>query len=106
MQKFNEKVYLLCKKIPKGKISTYKLIAEKLGTNAYRAVGQALKHNPNSPKVPCHRIVCSDGSLGGFFGNKNSNQKIRLLNKEGIKIHNYKIINFKEKLFDFDNSWF
>ncbi len=55
---------------------------------AYRAVGNALKKNPFSPKVPCHRVVCSDGSLGGFMGKMNSKEKIRLLKKEGIVIRN------------------
>ena len=49
---FSEKVYKLCKKIPKGKISTYKIIANKLNTKAYRAVGNALNKNPYAPIVP------------------------------------------------------
>lgn len=81
---FQEKVYAVCKKIPKGKVSTYKDIAHKMGTRAYRAVGQALNKNPYAPKVPCHRVISSDGSLGGFAsGVKN---KARLLEKEGVKI--------------------
>ena len=57
---FNEKVWQLTKKIPKGKVTTYKLIAQKLKTKAYRAVGQALKRNPHAPKVPCHRVVIKE----------------------------------------------
>ena len=87
--KFQNKVYEICKKIPKGKVTTYKAIAEAMGTKAYRAVGQALNRNPYAPKVPCHRVMSSDGSLGGFAtGLKN---KIRLLKKEGIEIKNNKI---------------
>ena len=97
--KFNEKVYKLCKKIPKGKVSTYKLVAEALNTKAYRAVGNALNKNPYSPVVPCHRIVNSQGYLHGFaFG---LNNKRILLEREGIKIKNNKVIDFKEVLFRF-----
>ncbi|MBW2993321.1 MGMT family protein, partial [Candidatus Woesearchaeota archaeon] len=62
---FADKVYLLCKKIPKGRISTYKLVAEKLNIKAYRAVGNALNKNKNK-SVPCHRVVKSNGFVGGF----------------------------------------
>ena len=55
--RFNEKVYNLCRKIPKGKITTYKIIAEALNTRAYRQVGKALRNNPRPLKVPCHRVV-------------------------------------------------
>ena len=85
--------------IPKGRISTYKLIGRKLGRGGqvYRAVGAALNRNKNK-KVPCHRVVNSDGSVGGFAtGVRN---KIKLLKKEGIKIKNKKI-NLKKYLFRF-----
>ena len=87
--KFQIKVYEICKKIPKGKVTTYKAIAEAIGTKAYRAVGTALNKNPYAPKVPCHRVINSNGSLGGFAtAIKN---KIKLLKKEGVKINNKKI---------------
>jgi|SRR3989344_7642178 len=87
--KFQDKVYELCSKVPKGKVTTYKAIAEAMGTKAYRAVGRALNKNPYAPKVPCHRVISSDGSLGGFAtGIKN---KVKLLKKEGIKMENNKI---------------
>jgi len=96
---FNEKVWNLTKKIPKGKVTTYKILAEKLGTKAYRAVGTALKKNPYAPKVPCHRVINSDGSIGSYKGKRNSKEKIRLLKKEGINIKNNKIINLRKYLF-------
>ena len=65
---FNQKIYSLLKKVPKGKITTYKILAEALDTKAYRAVGQAMRNNPYAPEVPCHRVVSSDGSIGGFSG--------------------------------------
>lgn len=102
--KFNEKVLNLCKQIPKGKVTTYKEIGRALKRKGqvYRAVGRALHDNIYPIKIPCHRVVNSDGSVGGYKGIKNSKEKIKLLKKEGIKIKNNKIINFKEKLFKFD----
>lgn len=96
---FNQKVWELTKKIPKGKVTTYKEIAKKLRTKAYRAVGQALKRNKKPMIIPCHRVVNSDGSLGGYSGIKNNIKKIRLLKKEGIEISKNKIKNFKKCLF-------
>lgn len=100
---FNEKIYALLKKVPKGKVTTYKALAEKLGTKAYRAVGQAMRCNPYAPNVPCHRVVKSNGSIGGFMGSKNPNskgvrKKIRILRKEGINIKGNKIVDFQEVL--------
>ena len=87
--KFDEKVLDLTKKIPRGKVTTYKEIARKLGTKAYRAVGNALNKNKDAPKVPCHRVIKSDGDIGGY--SKGVNKKIRLLKKEGITITGDKI---------------
>ncbi|MDP3766208.1 MAG: MGMT family protein [Nanoarchaeota archaeon] len=102
-QPFNQKIYSLLKKVPKGKVTTYKALAEAAGTKAYRAVGQAMKCNPYAPVVPCHRVVSSDGSIGGFQGSKNPKgnevkKKIRLLRKEGVGIKNNKV-NLKKYLF-------
>ena len=86
---FSDSVYRVVKTIPKGKVSTYKAIAEALNNKAYRAVGNALNRNPHFPVVPCHRIINSDGSLGGFkSGIRN---KINLLKKENIIIKNNRI---------------
>jgi len=93
---FQQKVYNLCKKVPKGKVTTYKIIAEKLGTKAYRAVGNALNRNPYWPKVPCHRVVNSDGFVGGFA--KGTKNKIKLLKKEGVEIKNNNIVNLNKFL--------
>jgi methylated-DNA-[protein]-cysteine S-methyltransferase len=98
---FQNRVYNLCKKIPKGKVTTYKIIARKLNSKAYRAVGSALKSNPFAPIVPCHRVVNSDSSIGGFQGKRNSKKKKELLNKEGIIIKNGKIKEFEKKKYYF-----
>ena len=101
---FNEEVYALLRSVPKGKVTTYKVLAEKLGTKAYRAVGRAMKVNPYAPKTPCHRVVSSNGSIGGFHGTNNPNskevkRKISMLNKEGVKVKDNKIVNFKKVLY-------
>jgi methylated-DNA-[protein]-cysteine S-methyltransferase len=86
---FEEKVYFWCSKVPKGKVTTYGDIAKVMKTKAFRAVGQALHKNPYAPKVPCHRVIASDGSLGGFAGGLPA--KIKMLKKEGVVIVNGKI---------------
>src|SRR3989344_5442578 len=68
---FNERCYAVLKRVPKGKVITYKSIAKKLKSKGYRAVGKAMNKNPYSPKVPCHRVVNSDGRLGGYAGGIN-----------------------------------
>jgi len=96
---FKEKVLKLTRKIPKGRVTTYKLIAGKLKTRAYRAVGTALHKNKRLIIIPCHRVVNSNGFIGGY--SKGTKKKTELLKKEGIKIKNKKIINFEKILFRF-----
>jgi len=112
--KFQNKVYNICKKVPKGKVTTYLWIAKKL-KNSPRAVGNALNKNPygysaisseairksgsvirgDSKRnrgfflVPCHRVIKSTGEIGGFASG--TRKKIKLLRKEGIKIEKGKI---------------
>jgi methylated-DNA-[protein]-cysteine S-methyltransferase len=83
---FQKKVYEIVKKVPKGKVTTYKAIALKLKTSP-RAVGQALKRNPFAPMVPCHRVIKSNGEIGGYNGNspKKIKKKIEMLKREGYK---------------------
>jgi len=95
---FERKVLLATFKIPKGKVSTYKRIAEKIGKpNAYRAVGNALHKNPLAPIVPCHRVVRSDGGFGG--DRKGAEARMELLQKEGIPIENGKVKLSEDILF-------
>ena len=99
---FQKAVYELCSRIPRGKVTTYKEIAHALNSRAYRAVGQALRANPYAPQVPCHRVVASDGSIGGFGGEisgKNIAKKIKLLQREGVKIRDNRIVNFDSSFF-------
>jgi len=86
---FSERCYNLLKKVPKGKVTTYKMIAKKLNSKAYRAVGNIMNKNPSAPRIPCHRVVNSNGQIGGFaFGKK---RKIKILKGEGIEIKNGKV---------------
>jgi len=99
MTKFADRVYEILRKVPVGKVTTYKLIAEKLNSKAYRAVGQALKNNPYAPEVPCHRVVKSDGSIGGFMGKTEGEEiykKIFLLKSEGVEVKNGKVADFEK----------
>ncbi len=89
MASFQTRVLSLVKRIPKGKVTTYKAIAEKLNTKAYRAVGRALHDNKEPVLIPCHRVVCADGKVGGYSGGVK--KKIELLKKEGISIKGGKI---------------
>lgn len=94
---FSDKVWKICKKVPRGKVTTYKAIAHKLDSRAYRAVGTALNKNPFAPHVPCHRVVNSDGKIGGFASGQE--KKIVLLKKEGIGIEDGKIKDFEKRIF-------
>jgi methylated-DNA-[protein]-cysteine S-methyltransferase len=90
---FQKAVWEATKKIPPGKVATYAAIARMIGRpKAARAVGNALNKNPYAPKVPCHRVVKSDGSLGGFAGG--IKKKRIMLEREGAKIKNSKVVNF------------
>jgi len=84
---FESRVYEAVAKIPRGSVSTYGAIASEIGSGSARAVGQALRKNPFAPEVPCHRVVRSDGSLGGFFGKSSADaltKKRQLLESEGV----------------------
>ena len=86
---FNQKVWALTARIPKGKVTTYAEIARALDTKAYRAVGNALNKNPYAPTVPCHRVVGSTGALTGFAGGLA--KKKALLIQEGIELKNDRV---------------
>ena len=95
---FERTVLLATFEIPKGKVSTYKRIAEKIGRpRAYRAVGNALHKNSLAPIVPCHRVVRSDGGFGG--DEKGAEARRKLLEKEGIPIERGKVKLSEEILF-------
>lgn len=86
IMRFSEKVLELTKKIPKGKVTTYKAIADKLGSKSYRAVGSALRNNEHPIVIPCHRVINSDRDIGFYSGKYHNPRKRDLLEKEGIEL--------------------
>ena len=82
---FQIKVWNEIKKIPVGEVRTYKQIAESIGhPNSSRAVANACGKNPHLPIIPCHRVIRSDGGLGGYSGSGGVVTKRNLLIKEGV----------------------
>ena len=76
------------KKIPKGEVRTYREIAIAIGKpNSARAVANACGRNPRPIEIPCHRVIRSDGRLGGYSGKGGISKKLRLLKKEGISLN-------------------
>ena len=92
----------LVKQVPKGKVTTYGEIAREItgSVRAVRAVAQAVAKNPYPVVVPCHRVVRSDGDVGGY--SLGVDKKIKLLSEEGVEIKGRKVLNFEQTLFLFD----
>ncbi|MFC1454008.1 MGMT family protein [Verrucomicrobiota bacterium] len=98
--RFQLHVYEATKKIPRGRVTTYKILTDYISAKgrrgSCRAVGQALRRNPFAPKVPCHRVIASDLSAGGFKGGSTValiRRKLNLLGKEGVKFINGRLVN-------------
>jgi|TARA_B100001079_G_scaffold59073_1_gene49820 methylated-DNA-[protein]-cysteine S-methyltransferase len=94
LTEFQSKCYKALKnQVPEGSVISYGGLAKLVGSpKAYRAVGSAMNKNPFAPEVPCHRVVKSNGEIGGFA--ENINTKIKLLKDEGVETLNGKIVNF------------
>ncbi len=85
--KFQVKVWKYLSKIPRGRVKTYSQVAKAIGKPlAVRAIANAIGKNPFPPQIPCHRVIRSDGSLGGYSGKGGIKTKKFLLSKEGIKL--------------------
>ena len=83
--KFQVKVWKFLKKIPKGKVKTYKQVAIGIKKpKSARAVANACGKNPYAPQIPCHRVIRSDGGLGGYSGKGGVKTKKKLLKLEGL----------------------
>ena len=83
--KFQKKVWNYLKTIRKGTVKSYKEVAIAINRpKSARAVANAVGKNPFSPKIPCHRVIRSDGSLGGYSGKGGLKTKKLLLKREGI----------------------
>ncbi len=88
--KFQLKVWKYLKTIPKGKVKTYKQVAIGIKSpKSARAVANACAKNPYAPKIPCHRVIRSDGGLGGYSGRGGIGQKLKLLRSEKVVIQPY-----------------
>lgn len=84
---FQQHVLRCLRRVPRGKVTTYAQLAQAVGKpRAVRAVGNALHVNPDAPAVPCHRVVRSDGRLGGYANGVR--RKLALLRREGVRVHN------------------
>lgn len=97
---FDEKCYELLKQIPAGKVTTYSEMAKAMDSRAWRAVGTAMAKNKNLIKVPCHRVVRKDGTIGEYA--LGSNKKAELLSDEGIDISNGRVKNLDKFFFKFN----
>ena len=85
--KFQLKVWKYLKTIPKGEVKTYKQVAISIKSpKSARAVANACAKNPYAPKIPCHRVIRSDGALGGYSGRGGIKQKLKLLKSEKAAI--------------------
>lgn len=85
---FQQDVYNAISRVERGQVTTYSLLAQSIGCKSPRAVGQALRRNPFAPKVPCHRVIASDLTPGGFNGAREGTEiarKLRLLASEGVE---------------------
>lgn len=102
---FENLVYQTLKQVPAGRVTTYKLLAAAVGCKSAQAVGQALRRNPFAPDIPCHRVIRSDLTIGGFMGEKTGaaiNKKINLLRQEGVAFKDGRLLD-GSKIYLFSN---
>ena len=92
-------VYGFLRKVPKGKVTTYRELGKAAGVHP-RVVGILMRKNKDPVNIPCYRVVRSDGSLGGYSAKEGVKKKTELLKKDGIKIENGKI-DLKKHLYKF-----
>ncbi|MBI5621208.1 MGMT family protein [Candidatus Gottesmanbacteria bacterium] len=97
---FFQRVYEVVRRIPAGKVATYGLIADILGTKDARRVGQALHANPDGSRTPCHRVVFADGRLAPGYAFGGQDQQRKKLKMEGIFCSDQKTVNLKEYLWN------
>ena len=99
---FAKKCYQLLLQVPQGRVTTYKELAKALGARAYRAVGQAMNRNPRLIEIPCHRVVCSNGEIGGYA--LGVEKKIELLQKEGVVVKGNRVEGMEGILYRFSSQ--
>jgi len=95
-----QKIYKKLLQVPKGQVTTYGELAKAVGLeNGQRAIGKIMNKNPYPVIIPCHRVIMSTGKIGGYaYGEK---IKSNMLTQEGIKIKNRKILDWKDKVYQF-----
>lgn len=102
---FERRVYDLVSRVPSGRVTTYAEMSRALGCNSAQAVGQALKRNPFAPDVPCHRVIKTDLSIGGYAGQTGGAKlakKISLLRQEGVRFDRDGKLCHLEQVFRFN----
>jgi len=99
---FNERCYEVLKRVPKGKVTTYREIANALKTKAWRAVGSAMAKNKELFVVPCHRVVRSNGEIGQYA--LGTDKKSELLNNEGVLVIDGKVKELDRFMHTFTSS--
>lgn len=100
MNDLQRKVYRKLLSVPKGKVTTYGELAKAIGLpNGQRVIGQIMNKNPFPVIIPCHRVVKSDGKIGGYFYGEDV--KTNMLSKEGVSIKGGKILNWEKAVFRF-----
>lgn len=85
---FECRVYEALRRVPRGRVTTYAALARAVGIRSARAIGQALRRNPFAPEIPCHRVIASDGTIGGFNGRREGaevRRKMLRLIEEGVR---------------------
>ena len=101
---FQQRVYDALCKIPRGRITTYGLLARHLKCRSAQAVGQALRRNPFAPEVPCHRVISANLTIGGFSGEREGveiERKKKILKKEGVRFSRSGRLENPKQVFDF-----
>ncbi len=93
-------IYKKLLQVPRGKITTYGELSKAVGLrNGQRVIGRIMNKNPYPVIIPCHRVVNSNGQIGGYaYG---PDVKTNMLNKEGIEIQNGKILDFEKRIYKF-----
>ncbi len=86
-----DKIYQKLKKVPKGKVVTYKSLGESVNSKAYRYVGMCMKTNFDPIKIPCYKVVKSDGRIGNYSASGGVKSKIKKLEADGIKVVNGRV---------------
>lgn len=100
MNDLEKRVYRKLLRVPKGKVTTYGELARAAGiANGQRAIGRIMNKNPFPVIIPCHRVVKSDGKIGGYFYGEDV--KSKMLSTEGVLIKNGKIQNWEKSVFRF-----